>query len=83
MNPEVLALIADLERQLAELRRIRDRLSTTERVRPGQPTEWMGAARRMYEHLVVRLAESLDGADDALQTAISSTSMSLGTLRRG
>jgi hypothetical protein len=83
MNPEVLALIDDLERQLAELRRIRDRLRMTERVYPGQATYWIGIARRMYELLVVRLTDDLDRADSALQAAIGETATSLGTLRRG
>jgi hypothetical protein len=83
MDPDRLALIEALERQLHFLRRIRERLQSTDRVRPGTSTFWSGLARSRYEDVVARLHEALESTDTALAEAVEQTSRALGTMRHG
>lgn len=83
MDPDRAALLDALERQLYQLRRVRERLASTPRVTPGTSTFWSGPARAAYELMVTAQHDALRGADDALQAAIAATSRAIGTMRHG
>lgn len=83
MDPDRLARLEALERQLHHLRRIQERLRSSARIFPGQSTFWTGTARDKYEEMVLQLDEALDSADAALVDAIDRTSITLAAVRHG
>lgn len=77
------AQLETLEHQLHHLRRIQDRLGSTERVHPGTSTFWSGTARDKYEEMVLRLDAALASTDHALREAIDATARAILGPSRG